>query len=281
MALQFGQRLSYSDKAQPKQGMWKTYRKYDGHSAIWIPSTGRMWSLGRSGAPKEIVVPAVIKRRLPQDMALHGELWHPSDKSSEVSKALIKNPTIDLWGSLKFIVFAFPRDIPFNPNVPATWVNIENDERWSDCREMVETNNFVILPEEVEPSSFDLSWEGLVHQRVDAQYRNRRVKTCLKWKPEYEDEATIVGWEDGKTGKRIGTTGAIIARWDMTEKWVGIHGGKSENVGYSYNVKISGLNEMEWDNAQDVYPRGNEIKFKFLAFTTAGRPQFCSIYRED
>ena len=294
MAVEFGQRLTHGDIENVPQN-WLKFRKYDGHSAIWLPSTqdlsagiSGLWSLGRSSGPKPIAVPKVWLYGLPMDMALHGELWADDDRPQTVSSALKKSPSIMDWKRLKLVVFAFPKDDWFDPNDETTWSNIENDTYWYDARRKLECLDLpqdgrrILLPTPTNESVVPLDWEGMVFQNPNAQYRIGRSKDVQKFKPYYDDEATVVGYEDGKTGARIGTTGALIVDYIRREKILSIHGCPSDLViGSTVRFKVSGLNESEWNDAETAYPIGSEVKFKFLSLSNKGTPMHCSVFREE
>ena len=276
--LEFGQRLTHSKNGElPKS--WKAFRKYDGHSVIWLPHLQELWSIGRSAGPKLINTPVFFRQHLP-DYPVHGELWHPSDQPQMITAATTKIPQPHLWAKLKLVVFAFPADNSFvNPLDPDTWCHLESVVPW-DAGE-VEENKYVMRPEEVEPTSVDLAacgWEGLVFQNPKARYKNGRTKQVQKHKPEYDDEAIVIGYAEGKTGARVGTCGGLIVEWSPSEKTETIHGFTDACRGRK-TFTVSGLDSSEWNNAEETYPIGTEIKFKFLSISNLGTPMHCSIYR--
>jgi hypothetical protein len=125
-----------------------------------------------------------------------------------------------------------------------------------------------------------IEWEGLVHQNPVAGYRNGRTHNVLKYKPEYDDEAIVVGYEAGKTGARLGTTGAIRVEWVVTEKTKSIHGcPEGLAIGTKSVFSVSGLDSTEWNNAEEKYPIGDPIRFKFLSISNLGTPMHCSVDR--
>jgi len=115
------------------------------------------------------------------------------------------------------------------------------------------------------------------------KYECKRSHNNLKWKPDYETEAVICGYEKGKTGKNLGLVGALKATMVWNDKVISIHGGESWMVGKEANFCIGGLTDKErdWEECQRKYPLGTKIKFKFDGVSNNGIPQSCNIYRKE
>ena len=296
MAVEYGQRLKHADALGTLPKGWLAFRKFDGHSVIWLPKSqdlpsgiSGLWSLGRFSGPKSINVPATWLMYLPMDQALHGELWAEDDRPTTVKEALHKVPTIDKWKKLKLVVFAFPSNETFNPADKSTWKNINSDKPWDES--LIEENRRVIAPKSIDLGNETaqefttrMGWEGLVFQNPKAKYRIGRSSDVLKWKPYYDDECIVTGYTEGKAGKtgnRLGTCGALQVKWTATEKTLTVHGCEEKFLGVEKSFRVGGMNEDEWCEAEKHYPIGSVLKFKFYSLTNLGTPQFCSIWRED
>jgi hypothetical protein len=185
---------------------------------------------------------------------------------------------MDKWSQLKLVVFAFPSNVDSIDD----YSKLENTLPWMLARERAirECSDcaVVMFPDPVE--ALPLAWEGLVHQNPVAGYKNGRTHNVLKYKPAYDDEAVVVGYEAGKTGARLGTTGAIQVLWEVSEKTKSIHGfPEGMAVGTKLTFSVSGLDSSEWNNAEEIYPVGDQIRFKFLSISNLGTPMHCSLLR--
>jgi len=95
--------------------------------------------------------------------------------------------------------------------------------------------------------------EGLMLRQPGSLYEGCRSSTLLKVKTFLDDEATVVGYEDGK-GRHKGRVGSIILSWE----------GKEFKVG-------TGLSDKE---REDPPPIGSKITFKYQELSTGGIPRF-------
>jgi len=300
MSNEFGQRLHHikykNGKPVVKKG-WRAFRKYDGHSTLWLPITINenlgytgLWSLGRSNKPEPINAPKWFLDSLPKRWALHGELWNLDDRPQSITSATKDIPIDEEWKDLRLVVFAFPQFFNhFNPNDVDSYKSIESDTPWKLARKNflenidVDSNPVLMMPVEVsiDTNPEDFGWEGLVFQDPDAVYRNGRTRSVLKHKPTYEDEAIVIGYNDGKLG-RTGTVGSLQVEYTVTDKMQSIHGCPKDIVlGSKVEFSVGGLNSSEWlpDTCKEVYPIGSELHFEFLCITNHGLPHHCSVYR--
>lgn len=124
-------------------------------------------------------------------------------------------------------------------------------------------------------------WEGLMFQDPNRPYENKRSWGTLKYKTDYETEATIIGYKEGKTNSRIGTLGSIRCELTWDNKVSSMVGGSDRFVGKTVSFRVSGLNESEydWDKKETNFPLGGKLRFKFSNISSLGVPQSCNIYR--
>ncbi len=264
-------------------------------------STG-MWSLGRDGKCKVIHAPHSFTKKLPKGIPLQGEVW--KDDNLAFIKKVVKAPNSAMWDRVKFIVYNIKpystwegldfSDLP--ESFRGHWYNIPFQERYMDL--VNSQNDQVVLPDHsvVEFKSVqevsrylntsrktatELKWEGTMWQNMFSNYECKRSYTLLKDKAKYDGEAIVLGYEDGKTGARIGKIGCIKAELTWDEKITSIHGGDKGMIGKTVTFHISGLNEEEQVSCSDMYPVFSEIKFTFSNVSGYGVPQSANIYREE
>lgn len=153
------QRLHHAESHACPIG-WLKFRKFDGISAIWIPSDRRLYSIEGN----DLHAPEWFLSAFPS-FSVHGELWNPSTDSQYDVKWK--------WDQLKFVAFAFP-----------------DHSTWKEGRREIEGNDIIMVPMEVE--DLDPQWEGLVFQNPQAKYGGRS-RDVLKFKPTYDEEGIVVG----------------------------------------------------------------------------------------
>jgi hypothetical protein len=264
-----------------------------------VISTG-LWSLGRSGGAKVVNAPARWLRNLPQGVPLHGELWKDDDIEYLKKHCKRKSVNSQYWIPVKFLAFnvkpysTFPDIEDFYPSIQDD-VFYENLSQWFlfDMAKSLCSPNKVfsfIFQRRINSKQQALevieeygktNWEGLMFSDLSSGYENRRSKNTLKFKPTFEDEAIVTGYEGGKTGSRIGKVGAITASYVITEKCNKLCGFRNEFLGKKVSIRISGLNqsEQEYEDVEKIYPIGSEIRFGYKMFSAHGVPQSSNIYR--
>lgn len=274
-----------------------------GHDDV---STG-LWNIGRDGYLTPMInVPPFILDVLPRSVSLQGELWIDDDLQLAMSiTSTQKGQNWARWNKLKFVVYNYKPlstwgyktklNNLFFPNVPFAdrWNNIEmylKGEYLHPLGKAIPKTDFIIPAEllghcdkwedikQYQELSASKNWEGLMFQEINALYENDRSWSLMKWKPDYDYEATITGFIDGKTGKNIGKTGAISARLTWDNQIESIHGGTPEMIGKSIDFTISGLNDKERE--ENYFHIGQSITIKFKFVSIYGLPQQCSIKRD-
>jgi hypothetical protein len=293
---------------------WLCSRKLNGWSALWdggitagmpcseIPwtsdkgiSTG-LWTFGNTSGAKVIHAPKEFTNKLPKLVPLHGELWHDDDLSYIKSVCGSHKSDPRLWAEVKFITHNV-KPYCLWVGLPSSLISIAEQTEWYFKQNYVDARtllwktidrsllNEITIIESEEDLNVVLrrrkegAWEGLVFHSLRGEYTCDRSWSLLKYKPDEESEAEVVGYEEGKTGKNIGYTGAIRCQktWDNSvESFVG---GKKQFVGKTVYFSVSGLTYEENREAEQMYPIGSTIRIKFNGLTNYGIPQHCTIYR--
>lgn len=287
---------------------WWCSRKYNGFSVIWdggftrglplskVPfvkedtneiSTG-LWTIGRSNGMKVVQAPDEFLDKLPVDTPVHGELWCDDDLQYIKKTCRLKQPIKELWESIKLMGFYIKpyetfveREVAYSTY--EFWQSFKLKSFENDSFEWVvqqKLNNKTQLNSFLEQCKEE-QWEGLVFTYPKGKYRNKRTTEVLKYKPEYESEAIITGYEKGKTGRKLGKIGALNVKFIWNDEVLFIHGGKKEFVGKEFQFSVSGLTDEESDLqvCEAKFPIGSELPFKFNMVSQNGVPQHCNIYR--
>ena len=273
---------------------------YKGGDRRQILSTG-LWSLGRANKPKVQQAPLYFLDKLPRNIPVHGELWYNDDLT------LIKKVCgrklggyHAMWHHIKFIAFGIKHYSLWSTENEIISAlkdsNLDKGIKHKDTMHYLhhlQNDTFEIpiyLPvrderqlKVAQKTALINNWEGLMFSNPDGVYECKRSYNNLKWTPEYETEAAIDGYKEGKKGKTLGKVGSIRATLVWDEKVASIHGGKEHFIGKEAIFHISGLEmpEREWDVCKKKYPIGTKIHFSFKYVSSHGIPQSCNIYRKD
>ena len=289
---------------------WFCSRKYDGESALWNShtrgilantfswstereiSTG-LWSLGRYSQPKIIHAPDFWLDVLPKNIPLHGELWYNDNRSFVASVCRKKYSSCIDWMLIKFIPhnikpLSLWNDKFFTPSMDFYRSDLPFWKKKNLLEQISSSSIFNMEYTIVNSSqymnyliqeSIDRKWEGLIFNNPDGLYKLDRSWDILKYKNCYETEVKIIGYEDGKTGKNIGKTGALLCELTWDNKIESIFGGNSSMIGLKVCFCICGLTEEERENLSKYYPIGKEILMSYYGVTNYGIPCHANIYR--
>jgi hypothetical protein len=199
---------------------------------------------------------------LPQ-IDMYGELWH-FDLLYSVSNHLAKSD----WHLLKFIPYShltepfekFKKDY-LDKIADTKYFNIPN------FKKVLSVSDTLITP----------NTEGnvYVHPNYVHDWSNKVTNLAIKHKPLYEHEATVVGYEAGKTGKNIGKVGALRLQIVWKPRVIDMFGGKESFVGKLVNFN-SGSGLSDWERTPEVtlsrFPIGTVVSMHFFGITHLGSP---------
>ena len=172
------------------------------------------------------------------DVVLDGELYnHDLRDDSEQIISLVRKqkPTDeDRLNSADMIQYhVYDYIIPFiGYEARLKWLMSNKDHLWSNVVIPVETHRVYKYEE-----AANMHYDGFIKQgyegsilRLNGAYEQKRSYNLQKFKDFSDDEATIVGYEEGK-GKRTGTLGKFLMVDDD-----GIQFGCPPGKGYDYNA---------------------------------------------
>lgn len=274
-------------------------------------STG-LWSLGRNDNPDVINAPPFWTQYLPKGVPMHGELWY-KDRLDVIKRICGTKKMFDpMWLNIQYLAFNikpyykwFPVIHLSKDNEPISPIVQAANKTSFFCRRKYSESydELKIIQEELGNKVFQLvvsprinteddlktmqetaikhKWEGLIFANPNGEYECGRSYNSLKWKGVCENDAIILDYDEGKTGKNIGKVGAIKAHLEWDEQVLSLFGGEARMIGEEAIFSIGGLTdqEREWDYCKKHYPIGAKIKFNFFGVSTHGIPQSCNIWR--
>jgi len=268
-----------------------------------IPVSTGLWTLGRNGVVKSVQAPTFWIDLLPVGVPTHGELWYDDNIEYLKTHTKTKSPNSLYWRPIKYVIFSVKpystfegvRNLISDIDQNYFYPNREQILLLDRAKEVVSTNRIVSFVEmsmiNSKQQALELiedfnkgifgQWEGLMFLKPNHRYEGKRSYGILKYKPSFEDECTVTGYEEGKTGDRIGKVGTILAKYTITEKCRSVCGFRQEFVGRTVPIRVSGLNqaEQDWEDVESIYPKGSELRFGFKMFSEHGQPQSANIYR--
>nr|BDC16362.1 ATP-dependent DNA ligase [Sicyoidochytrium minutum DNA virus] len=247
---------SYNEHKHEVVGWWWS-EKLDGVRALW----NGIELLTRAGKTLNCHLSWV--RRLPDDIALDGELFLDRGMFSQVMSIVRTRVPTDRWLDIKFAVFDAP-------SIGGTYR--ERHQRLRELKESGVLPSFVHIVEQhtIEPHTclktklqevLATKGEGLMLRNPEMQYEQKRTNNLLKLKGVEDYDAKVVQVLPGE-GKHRGRVGAIrceIVDSKTKEK-------RLFNIGTGFTD-----HEREFDNAPSV---GEWVRFRCMEFTPAGIPRF-------
>lgn len=251
---------SWDGEMDPKG--WHMSEKYDGLRAIWDGK--EFWSRENATTKKSNIfyAPDWFKAGMP-DYALDGELFLGRGKLQETVSIVKTQDKSDRWKAITYMVFDRPV-----PNLPLegrfALLAQETFPAHVKVVEQVPCAGVVHLRQELERIE-SLGGEGLMIRKPRSLHEMGRSHNILKVKSFFDSEATVTGHtagKAGKTGNRVGTTGALEC---ITHAMLLKVGGKTVNVPAGVVFKVgSGLDAKTWNNPPAI---GSKITYRFFELT--------------
>jgi DNA ligase-1 len=232
--------------------------KYDGVRAIW--KNGEL----RTRNGNIIHAPAWFTVGLP-DIWLDGELWHKREGFEYAMSTVSKHVSVDHeWKEISYKVFDAPNYEQDFQTRSKYYTNVLEQLKLAHVQAVQQYR--LKNQDELHDLLKDLTnkgAEGLMLQRIDAQFDDGRSGNLLKLKTYMDAEAVVLQHTPGK-GKYSGLMGALLVAY-------------VNNQGQQIQFKIgSGFSDDERKNPP---PIGSKVTFQYHGYTQRGVPKFASYLR--
>lgn len=259
---------------KPKVG-WYMSEKYDGVRGLWDGTHIR----SRSG--KIIPTPKWFLANFPAHTALDGELFLGRDKFADINGLTKRKDTSSpLWRKVKYYVFdtwsPHLLDEPFYRRYNAIKRIVANSCKRNRSKCPLQVVQQKPIRSVAQAQKFfrciiDKGGEGLVVRDPDAKYEQKRSATLLKWKPQRDAEAKVVGFTEGK-GRFAGQLGAMKVRTltspSRSFKLAGRIDAKFRAAYRFRNGKLTNVTN------NPAYPRvGDIVTYQYMTLTHKGIPR--------
>lgn len=229
--------------------------KLDGVRAYWDGRSLRF----RSG--REVAAPASFLARLPAGQALDGELWLGRRMFDTLSGTVrAERPDEAAWQPIKYMLFELP-------GAPGRFD--ERLQRLEAIAEAAAWPGLQAVPHRRVANRAELQsllaatvrdgGEGLMLHRADAPYATGRSDLLIKLKPQWDNEAVVVGHRAGR-GKYLGMMGALELEMPSGHRFL-------LGTGFSDAQR------------RDPPPLGATVSYRYRELTPGGLPRFASFLR--
>lgn len=246
---------------------WFVSEKFDGARAIW---NGQNF-VSRSGTVFE--APEWYKNIMPK-VALDGELYLGHDMFEKTMSAIRKKVPIDKeWAKIKYEVF----DAPSLVGPPKERIRYYYKVVKDACAKFkpiklkgitVEHCPLVAVKQtplkdeaelqELYKEVLKAHGEGLMLRKPGSKYVGSRSSSLLKYKPEFDDEGIIIGYEMG-SGRNKGKLGAFIVQ-------------SVKNPNQTFKVG-TGLSDKIRETYRKSHPLGTMITYAYSGLTKNDIPR--------
>jgi len=182
---------------------WLMSEKLDGVRCYW---TGTLM-FSRNGNP--FTPPEWFVEKLPEGLALDGELWTKRDDFQKTVSIVRRQDKNEEWKKVTFMVFDAPLiKKPFKArlNILKEKISKLNCDWVKLCEQTVVKSQEHLNEEMVKV--LEMGGEGLMIKDPSSKYEHRRSDKLLKIKKFDDAEAKVTGWEYG-TGKNEEVMGAV------------------------------------------------------------------------
>ena len=228
---------------------WWMSPKLDGVRAYWNGEDFYSRNGLLFGAPQW------MKEAMPAEH-MDGEFYTGPGLFNETVSIVRSSKSGDLWKKVQYMVFDLPQfSGPFESRVAeiARLASHSSRKKFMQSVPQVQCRSPKHLSQ-FHQNVVDEGIEGTMLRQARSKYERRRSNTLLKVKDFFDDEAKIIGYQDGE-GKHEGRLGAYICK---------LKNGKQFKVG-------SGMSDRERERP---LPIGSMITFRYQELTPDGIPRF-------
>jgi DNA polymerase/3'-5' exonuclease PolX len=260
---------------------WLISEKFDGYRACYDHDKKHFFS--RQNKPFN--APEWFIQAMPPRL-IDGELWIGRDMFQEMGTVRKKIPVDEEWFNITFQVYDMPdHPGPFVERLKELKRIVKlTKERWNLRRKDYEyPYNKMACPvvvakqvvmkddthlESVYQTIIKEGGEGIMLKDPNSPYEGKRSNYLLKYKPNFDAEAVIVGYKPGQ-GKYQGHLGGFICKPLINhDTYMSVD--DNDDHGFS----ISGMDDEVRKTYQSTHPLGTIISYEHSGKTDKGKPRF-------
>jgi DNA ligase-1 len=261
---------------------WYLSEKYDGYRGRYIHKDKQFLSR----AQKPFNAPDWFKSAMIHNHDLDGELWVGRDNFQDMGVVRKKDPIPEEWLNIKYVVYDLPEykgDFKKRIEVLKKLVRL-NTFRWEALREsfpepfnkvpcpLIMADQIVIKDMKQFKSLYEKiiadGGEGVMIKHPDSIYEDKRSNYLLKYKPNFDAEAVIIDYKEGK-GKYAGLLGGFVCK-----QLINLDTFHSIDDDENHEFSISGMDDEIRNNYKITHPIGTIISYEHSGKTESGKPRF-------
>ena len=264
---------------------WLMSEKLDGYRARFNPVTKSFVS--RQNKPYN--APQWFTDFMPK-IDLDGELFCGRDGFQKMGSVRKNVPVDKEWFKIKYYVYdapefegAFSDRYKFISKIVSEAQNI-----WSSIQDSKPILKDVSCPlvltmhyevqniqhmKEFYYKVLDIGGEGIMLKDPQSMYENKRSNYLLKYKPNFDAEAIIIGYKPG-SGKYSGKLGSFICQPLLSK---GDYQVLDKVKGHEFAT--SGMDDAIRESYKMTHPIGTIVTYEYSGFTNKGKPRFARYIR--
>jgi len=266
-------------KVDPKG--WLVSEKFDGYRACYDHDKKQFFS--RQNKPFN--APQWFLDAMPPRL-VDGELWIGRNMFQEMGVVRKKVPIDEEWLHVTFQVYDMPHEsgtflerlkelIRIVKLTKNRWLHMRKDFPYPfntiDCPVIVAKQTIVKNDAHLDSMYQDIiqnGGEGVMLKDPNSPYEDKRSNYLLKYKPNFDAEAIIIGYKPGQ-GKYVGMLGGFSCQQLINhDSYMSID--ESEDHLFS----ISGMDDSIRKSYKDTHPIGTIISYEHSGTTDKGKPRF-------
>ena len=266
---------------------WLLSEKYDGYRARF-DSDNKCFV---SRAQKGFNAPDWFKAAMIPTHHLDGELWAGRENFQDMGVVRKKTPDPKEWLNIKYVVYDLPEykgDFKTRINVLRELVKL-NNYRWRMIRDnfgspFCDIESPLVMADQIEikdmnqfksiyESVLKKGGEGVMIKDPNSLYEDKRSNYLLKYKPNFDAEAIIIDYSQGK-GKYKNMLGGFVCK-PLINSDTFHYIDENEN----HEFTISGMDDEVRENYKHSHPIGSIISYEHSGLTDSGKPRFARYTR--
>ena len=266
---------------------WYLSEKYDGYRSRWVHDENKFLSR----AQKEFNAPEWFKEAMSPNHDLDGELWVGRKNFQYMGVVRKKNPNPEEWANIKYVVYDLPEyEGDFKTRIATLKKIVKiNHNRWElnrgfrpehfrnlECplimADQIIVKNMTQFKNHYEKIVAE-GGEGVMIKYPCSLYEDKRSNYLLKYKPNFDAEAIIIDYSEGK-GKYRGMLGGFVCKQLINHD--SFHAIDNDE---NHEFCISGMDDEVRMNYKLTHPVGTIISYEHSGKTGSGKPRFARYIR--
>ena len=260
---------------------WLISEKFDGYRACYDPEKNKFFS--RQNKP--FIAPQWFTQAMPSRL-IDGELWIGRNMFQEMGTVRKKVPIDEEWLNVTFQVYDMPDEegtflerikklVKIVQLTKTKWLRIRKDLPYPfnnlECPLVLAKQTVMKSDSHLDTLYKDViknGGEGVMLKDPNSPYEGKRSNYLLKYKPNFDAEAIIIGYKPGQ-GKYSGMLGGFVCKQLINHDTY-----MSIDEDEDHEFSISGMDDAIRESYESSHPLGTIISYEHSGKTDKGKPRF-------